>query len=45
MFKLPSTQNRNNIYDFKVVNNQGQNISLSKYRGKVLSIVNMGTGS
>lgn len=29
-----------NIYDFTVVNLQGENVSLSKYRGKALLIVN-----
>ena len=32
------------IYDFKVLNNKGEEVSLSKYRGKVLLIVNTATG-
>ena len=33
-----------NIYDFKVENNRGKEISLSDYKGKVLLIVNTATG-
>lgn len=33
-----------NIYDFKVINNKGEEVSLSKYKGKVLLIVNTATG-
>ena len=33
-----------NIYDFKVINNKGEEISLSQYKGKVLLIVNTATG-
>ena len=32
------------IYDFTVKNRQGQDVSLSKYQGKVLLIVNTATG-
>ncbi len=32
------------IYDFKVKNNKGEEVSLSKYKGKVLLIVNTATG-
>ena len=32
------------VYDFKVINNKGEEISLSQYRGKVLLIVNTATG-
>ena len=32
-----------NIYDFTVINNKGENINLSKYKGKVLLIVNTAT--
>lgn len=32
------------IYDFKVINNKGEEISLSQYKGKVLLIVNTATG-
>ena len=32
------------IYDFKVINNKGEEVSLSKYKGKVLLIVNTATG-
>lgn len=32
------------IYDFKVLNNKGEEISLSEYKGKVLLIVNTATG-
>ena len=32
------------IYDFKVINNKGVEVSLSKYKGKVLLIVNTATG-
>ena len=34
----------NNIYDFTVKDRQGQEVSLSEYRGKVLLIVNTATG-
>lgn len=33
-----------NIYDFKVKKNNGEEISLSEYKGKVLLIVNTATG-
>ncbi|MCH5229035.1 MAG: glutathione peroxidase [Muribaculaceae bacterium] len=33
-----------NIYDFKVKNNKGEEVSLSEYKGKVLLIVNTATG-
>lgn len=32
------------IYDFNVINNEGKEISLSQYKGKVLLIVNTATG-
>ena len=32
------------IYDFKVVNNKGEEVSLEQYKGKVLLIVNTATG-
>lgn len=32
-----------NIYDFNVVNNKGEEVSLSDYRGKVLLVVNTAT--
>ena len=32
------------IYDFKVTNNKGEEISLSEFKGKVLLIVNTATG-
>jgi len=32
------------IYDFKVLNNKGEEVSLDKYKGKVLLIVNTATG-
>lgn len=32
-----------NIYDFNVTSNQGETISLSKYEGKVLLVVNTAT--
>lgn len=32
------------IYDFKVLNNKGEEVSLSEYKGKVLLIVNTATG-
>ncbi|MCH5230955.1 MAG: glutathione peroxidase [Muribaculaceae bacterium] len=32
------------IYDFKVLNNKGEEISLSEFKGKVLLIVNTATG-
>lgn len=32
------------IYDFKVIKNNGKEISLSEYKGKVLLIVNSATG-
>ena len=32
------------IYDFKVDNNKGEEVSLSQYKGKVLLIVNTATG-
>lgn len=32
------------IYDFKVTNNKGEEVSLAKYKGKVLLIVNTATG-
>ena len=32
------------IYDFKVKNREGEDVSLNKYRGKVLLIVNTATG-
>lgn len=32
------------IYDFKVKNNKGEEVSLSQYKGKVLLIVNTATG-
>ena len=32
------------IYDFKVTNNKGEEVSLSEYKGKVLLIVNTATG-
>ena len=32
------------IYDFKVSNNKGEEVSLSQYKGKVLLIVNTATG-
>ena len=32
------------IYDFKVTDNKGEEVSLSKYKGKVLLIVNTATG-
>lgn len=31
------------IYDFKVMNDEGQEVSLSDYKGKVLLIVNTAT--
>lgn len=34
---------QNSIYDFKVVNADGQTVSLSQYKGKVLLIVNTAT--
>ena len=37
------TQNNNNmstIYDFKALNNKGEEVDMSQYRGKVLMIVN-----
>ena len=33
-----------NVYDFNVFDNKGKNVSLGKYRGKVLLIVNTATG-
>ena len=33
-----------NIYDFKVKTNKGQEVSLEKYKGKVMLIVNTATG-
>lgn len=32
------------IYDFKITDNKGEEVSLSKYKGKVLLIVNTATG-
>lgn len=32
------------LYDFKVKNNKGSEVSLSEYKGKVLLIVNTATG-
>ncbi|MCH5239668.1 MAG: glutathione peroxidase [Muribaculaceae bacterium] len=32
------------IYDFKVINNKGEEVSLSAYKGKVVLIVNTATG-
>lgn len=32
------------IYDFKVLNNKGEEVSLEQYKGKVLLIVNTATG-
>lgn len=32
------------IYDFKVIDNKGKEVSLSEYKGKVLLIVNTATG-
>ena len=32
------------IYDFKIINNKGKEVSLSDYKGKVLLIVNTATG-
>lgn len=32
------------IYDFKVINNKGEEVSLAQYKGKVLLIVNTATG-
>ena len=32
-----------NVYDFKVLNQQGEEVSLAKYEGKVLLIVNTAT--
>ncbi len=32
------------LYDFKVLNNKGQEVSLEEYKGKVLLIVNTATG-
>lgn len=32
------------IYDFKVLDSKGREISLSQYKGKVLLIVNTATG-
>lgn len=32
------------IYDFKVINNKGEEVSLNIYKGKVLLIVNTATG-
>ena len=32
------------IYDFKVTNNKGEEVSLDRYKGKVLLIVNTATG-
>lgn len=32
------------IYDFKVINNKGEEVSMSDYKGKVLLIVNTATG-
>lgn len=32
------------IYDFKVINNKGEEVALSDFRGKVLLIVNTATG-
>ena len=33
-----------NIYDFKMTNNKGEEIDFSKYKGKVLLVVNTATG-
>ena len=33
-----------NIYDFKMTNNKGEEVEFSKYKGKVLLIVNTATG-
>ncbi|MCH5242041.1 MAG: glutathione peroxidase [Muribaculaceae bacterium] len=33
-----------NIYDFNVLNNKGEEVSLSQFKGKVLLIVNTATG-
>lgn len=33
-----------NIYDFKVADNQGREVEMSQYKGKVLLIVNTATG-
>ena len=33
-----------NVHSFTVVNNKGENVSLSSYKGKVLLIVNTATG-
>ena len=32
------------VYDFKVLNNKGEEVSLEQYKGKVLLIVNTATG-
>lgn len=32
------------IYDFKMINNKGEEVDFSKYKGKVLLIVNTATG-
>lgn len=33
-----------NIYDFKMTNNKGEEVDFSKYKGKVLLVVNTATG-
>ncbi len=33
-----------NIYDFKMLNNKGEEVDFSKYKGKVLLVVNTATG-
>ena len=37
------TMNAQNVYDFKVKDDAGKNVSLSNYKGKVLLIVNTAT--
>jgi glutathione peroxidase len=34
----------NTVYDFGLLDKEGKEVSLSKYRGKVLLIVNTATG-
>ena len=40
---LASTMSAQSIYDFKVKNMDGKEVSLSEYKGKVLLIVNTAT--
>ena len=37
------TLSAQSVYDFKVTNDEGRDVSLSEYKGKVLLIVNTAT--